>query len=618
MHTVHRRFGLVSIAGLLASSALAPASAQSLPFDPADTIRIGEGYAYSSADAFGRTEVGHLTDDLRLDVVYDKATEGGKHLYFASGPGVYDSVFQINPGSGSNNVLCQDFCILPGGGSDGPDGIVLIGDDGLEIWAWDESEAKFVKTLISGTSAWDDVKRIRVGNLDGDDPDVPDLIGLDPDEPYDLKVIYDLTPQTANPTTVTLDWSGSGAIYDFVLANWLDDTPADLEIAVLAANGFKVIDVDQAEADAVFSAGSAASSGDLVIPIDYPGTTRDRIAVLIDTYDVFTQSWNLLLFVATNPTSGSASMVYCTNLGQIPVVGGAAANVDGDANNRPELILSQCLDDEASTNDELVLLKHLNVEADSSSATYSFTLNNFLILDAGNPTTDPHTSWPCAGDIDNDGDNDIVYSIEDSDSPFVAVMPSRFINKAEKQFSMDPGGYGSSWSGELENFTLDLTLNNPETPLELGSGHTNALHVTLWIHDQGEDAQGLKPEEEPTALENTMVDITWQTTLLTLEDLHGDWDGTFELPGHWVHSIVVREVELDEEDDVVIAGPDYVLCVSEEVWLNEDLMLQFGGLQSAIEVDDFEEGGNVLMGALPLSRVPHIKKDKFLKDKPPQ
>jgi hypothetical protein len=600
MTIAHRHFGVATAASLIAASTFTAASAQSIPFDPADTVRIGEGYAYSSSDAFGRCEVGQLTDDLRLDVVYGKATEGGNHLYFASGPGVYDSVFQINPEEDA--VLCKDFCILPGGGTDGPDGIVVMGTGDLKIWAWDESAEGFTSTTISGTSStWANLQRIRVGYFDDDS--TPDLVGLASGGSV-LKVIYDLTPQTSNPSTTTLSWTGSGTIFDFVFANW-DGTPQDQEIAVISSTGLKIIDLVSGAASVAFSAGSGASAGDLVIPIDYPSTTRDRVAVLTKAFPgPEPEDWLWLLFVATNPTSGSASMIYCTTLGQIPLVGGAAANVDGDAGNRPELILSQCSEETASTNDELLLLKHLDVAAESASATYSFGGSNYLILDAGNPSTDPHTSWPCAGDADNDGDNDIVYAIEDSDGPFVALMPSRFINKATHTPSISDG----TWRGEEGNFSTTLTVVAPTYALP---GSNQQLQVTVWLHNDHptEAPAQLLPSDDPLAVQQFLVDPPSFPYSLSVNGLQA-------VPSLYeVNTVVIREVEMSGST-IVAVGPDYVGCIGEETYWLGKVDLQFGGGDTVSLSWNGVGNQNVLLGVLPLGRVPHFTNGVFVKDKP--
>ncbi len=591
MTTAPSRYGLCTIAALLIAPSLSLASAQEQPLFHVDDVRqIGRGFLAEGAPV-GRCELGNLTDDHRRDAVVAQ----GVKLYFAPAPGLYHTVSQVK--IGSLEPAYSDFAILPGAAPSGYDAIVMTTASGLELWAWDGTNHVFTQSLVNSTDDWKSLERIRVGDLDGDA--TQEIVGLAPGS-NQLRVIYD--HNYGSHSTITVN--NPGAIHDFALIKW--DDGQDLELAVLTANtpALRIIEpLPPTTPSVVESFVGTSAEGDFLVPMHYPNTYRGRVAVLITN-----SIGDLQLFVARKPSSGAGAIDWCANLGAIPVVAGATADLD--ALYGPDLILSQASGSTSSTNDDLLVLKHLNINLDTTGTSYAFTSGNYIIVDTGSPATEPHAGWPASADADNDTDLDIVFPVQDDVMPFLAFMPSRLILEGNRKPAITNA---SSYRGDNGDLSLTLYVEDPSSPLQV---YGKVLEVIVWEHDVGWTGTPSK------LLPGSPVSVKYDTFLLPPTSY--PWD-TFDFDlldlvtnptSGDVITVVMREM-LTSGGTITNAGPDYVGCIVHDSKLI-DLAAQFNNGSTA-GVFPLQFGGpgngNILLNVLPMRQVPHFPNDTAVKDK---
>jgi hypothetical protein len=438
---------------LIACTALAPLSrAFQIPLQPprADPVLP---YPTSGPNAVSGTAtqvcVGQFTDD----VLPDGALLCGNTIYLMYAPERFSSFAAV---SGTYTAMTKV------GLSNGKDGLIASTSSGLSLVQWTSSPRGLSASTITGSSGWDSATQIQVVTYST--APTTRICALASNGKTILFAGFDGTALTdagsITPTTNT--------IQALVGLNWghsTDDT-LRIDLAYDDGTGLQVVYPTGAAApappfDTLYSCSNACLHPQL---LRLPGSPSDGVIWITQN-----PSGGEMLTVARNGAALEPAVYFGTAMTAASM---ALADMTGD--HLQDLVITESNDHYA-----WVLTRQ-------SSGSMSFGASlQYLDLGTVYGTSCPNTPVFAAGDLDGDGDEDLLLAGQPSCSNKAYV---RFAGGIDDE-NVNPYANIKAWiSGRLHwtnwaSAPASITFSLWQTPTSLSSLNDLYLHVTTWALD---------------------------------------------------------------------------------------------------------------------------------------
>lgn len=369
------RFRLSAIA-IFCTTAIATSVSNADGSVPAFATRQDLVWTFPTAGVHGAALPAQFTQDRMLDAIALRDDQA----FLLYGPDQYDTVVQL--GTGILGVA-----VVRGGGINGLDAIALAGSSGVQV-RWSDDTQHLASSTVS-TGAIAAIAAANIDNLFGQD-----LIALG-DDATSFRIFL------ANPTGPGSFQEGAG----FTVAAPVDsfivlDIDNDLapEVALLTGGSLEIRRLD----------GSLHSA--------FPGTSSGGSLTRFQQHTTFAIAW---VRVAADGLSDELIVVRASgadaalDLGPIGVVHVTAGDLNADK--RDDLVVSH------RASRQVILLE--NQSATSPGATFGLGAGQAMTVDidtAPDNVAPENNAWPVVGDLDNDGDLDVLCTCQATET--VAVL----------------------------------------------------------------------------------------------------------------------------------------------------------------------------------------------------